>query len=49
MTHNIKNKQIRWKFIESLEPARLVRARTQGDSSQLFAQLTMRFHTKQVS
>ncbi|XP_043482437.1 probable 39S ribosomal protein L45, mitochondrial [Leptopilina heterotoma] len=47
MTHNIKNKQIRWKFIESLEPARLVRARHQGANDQMYAQVTVRFHTKQ--
>lgn len=47
MTHNVKNKQIRWKFIESLEPARLVRARHQAANDQVYAQLTVRFHTRQ--
>lgn len=50
MIHNIKNKTIIWKFMESLEPARLVHARvtsivTQGNE---FAQVTIRFHTQQV-
>ncbi|KAG6798513.1 39S ribosomal protein L45, mitochondrial [Apis mellifera caucasica] len=50
MIHNIKNKTIIWKFMESLEPARLVHARvtsivTQGNE---FAQVTIRFHTQQI-
>lgn len=50
MMHNIKNKTIIWKFVESLEPARLVHARvtsviTKGNE---FAQVTIRFHTQQV-
>ncbi|PBC25760.1 large ribosomal subunit protein mL45 [Apis cerana] len=50
MMHNIKNKTIIWKFMESLEPARLVHARvtsvvTQGNE---FAQVTIRFHTQQI-
>ena len=50
MKYNVANKQIRWKFIESLEPARIVRARNTsvGSKDNVFAQLTVRFHTKQV-
>lgn len=48
--HNIENKQIVWKFVQSLEPARIVHARctklqTEAD---IYAQVTMRFHTQQV-
>lgn len=50
MNHNIKNKQIRWTFIESLEPPRIVRARTTsvGAKENLYAQLTVRFHSRQT-
>ncbi|KAL0117721.1 hypothetical protein PUN28_008847 [Cardiocondyla obscurior] len=50
MTHNIMNKTIHWKFLESLEPARLVHARTTDvlTKENIFAQLTVRFHTQQV-
>ena len=50
MKHNISNKQIRWTFIESLEPARIVRARNTsiGGKENPYSQLTVRFHTKQV-
>ncbi|XP_033213042.1 probable 39S ribosomal protein L45, mitochondrial [Belonocnema kinseyi] len=50
MKHNISNKQIRWTFIESLEPARIVRARNTSISSKdnPYGQLTVRFHTKQT-
>lgn len=50
MTYNMMNKTIHWKFLESLEPARLVHARTTDMISKenVFAQLTVRFHTQQV-
>ncbi|XP_011157615.1 probable 39S ribosomal protein L45, mitochondrial [Solenopsis invicta] len=50
ITHNMMNKTIHWKFLESLEPARIVHARTTNilTKENVFAQLTVRFHTQQV-
>ncbi|KAJ8875482.1 hypothetical protein PR048_023377 [Dryococelus australis] len=50
MMHNVKDKTIRWKFIQSLEPARVVHARCTDIISKenVFAQLTVRFHTQQM-
>ncbi|XP_028044867.1 probable 39S ribosomal protein L45, mitochondrial isoform X2 [Monomorium pharaonis] len=50
ITYNIIDKTIHWKFLESLEPARLVHARTTDviTKENVFAQLTVRFHTQQV-
>ncbi|XP_024889034.1 probable 39S ribosomal protein L45, mitochondrial [Temnothorax curvispinosus] len=50
ITHNMTDKTIHWKFLESLEPARLVHARTTSvlTKDNIFAQLTVRFHTQQV-
>lgn len=49
--HNIKNKTIRWKFIKSIELPRVVHARCTDiiTKENVFAQLTVRFHTQQVS
>lgn len=50
MMHNVKDKTIHWKFIQSLEPPRLVHARVTDVISKenLFAQITVRFHTQQL-
>lgn len=50
MIHNVANKTIVWKFLESLEPARIVHARVTSliSRNNLFAQVTIRFHTQQV-
>jgi large subunit ribosomal protein L45 len=50
MIHNIENKTLRWSFIKSVEPPRVVHARVTDIITQdnLFAQLTVRFHTKQI-
>lgn len=50
MIHNLMNKTIHWKFLESLEPTRLVQARTTDiiTKENVFAQLTVRFHTQQI-
>lgn len=50
MIHNIENKTLRWSFIKSIEPPRVVHARVTDIITQdnLFAQLTVRFHTQQV-
>jgi len=50
MMHNIDNKTLRWSFIKSIEPPRVVHARVTDIITQdnLFAQLTVRFHTQQT-
>ncbi|KAL5286761.1 MRPL45.2 family protein [Megaselia abdita] len=50
MMHNVKDKTIHWKFLQSLEPPRLVHARVTDVISKenLFAQITVRFHTQQL-
>ncbi|KAJ6632872.1 putative 39S ribosomal protein L45, mitochondrial [Pseudolycoriella hygida] len=50
MMHNIHGKTIHWKFIKSLEPPRVVHARCTEivTSENVFAQVTVRFHTQQL-
>uniref|UniRef100_T1PIS2 Large ribosomal subunit protein mL45 n=1 Tax=Musca domestica TaxID=7370 RepID=T1PIS2_MUSDO len=50
MMHNVKDKTIRWTFLKSLEPPRMVHARVTDVISKenLFAQVTVRFHTQQM-
>lgn len=47
--HNVKNKTIRWNFIKSIELPRVVHARCTDviTKENIFAQLTVRFHTQQ--
>ena len=47
---NLKNKVVKWQFIESIEPPRVVHGRHTNliNKDNFFAQLTVRFHTKQV-
>ncbi|XP_047511304.1 probable 39S ribosomal protein L45, mitochondrial [Pieris napi] len=47
--HNSFGKTIRWKFLESLEPPRVVHARCTDVISKenIFGQITVRFHTRQ--
>lgn len=50
MTRGNRYKTIRWRFVESLEPSRVVHARcpdmvTKGN---LYGQVTVRMHSKQV-
>ncbi|XP_053615959.1 large ribosomal subunit protein mL45 [Plodia interpunctella] len=47
--HNANLKTIRWKFLESLEPPRVVHARCTDIVSKenVFGQVTVRFHTRQ--
>lgn len=49
MLYNIENKIIKWEFVKSLEPARVVHARSTNliTETNLFAQVTVRFHTQQ--
>lgn len=50
MMWNVKYKTIRWQFLKSLEPPRVVHARCTDVVSKenIFAQVTVRFHTQQV-
>ncbi|XP_075146435.1 mitochondrial ribosomal protein L45 [Haematobia irritans] len=50
MMHNVKDKTIHWTFLKSLEPPRMVHARVTDVISKenLFAQVTVRFHTQQM-
>ncbi|XP_041983045.1 probable 39S ribosomal protein L45, mitochondrial [Aricia agestis] len=47
--HNSFSKTIRWKFLDSLEPPRVVHARCTDVISKenIFGQVTVRFHTRQ--
>lgn len=49
MIHNTKDKTIHWKFLKSLEPPRVVHARCTDiiTKENIFAQVTVRFHTQQ--
>lgn len=51
MLDNVKLMTIKWSFIESLEPPKIVRVRTFPiiTENNLYSQVTVRFHTKQVS
>ncbi|XP_046749606.1 probable 39S ribosomal protein L45, mitochondrial [Diprion similis] len=50
MMYNMQHKTIHWKFIQSLEPCRVVQARCTEiiTKDNVFGQLTVRFHTQQV-
>lgn len=49
MMHNIMDKTLVWKYVQSLEPARIVHARVTSliDKDNFFAQLTVRIHSQQ--
>jgi len=50
VAHNVGDKTIHWKFIESLEPAKVCHVRCTDVLSKenIFAQITVRFHTQQL-
>lgn len=50
MMHNVKQTTIRWKFLQSLEPPRVVHARQHHmvSNENIFAQVTVRLHTQQT-
>ncbi|KAG5676104.1 hypothetical protein PVAND_005958 [Polypedilum vanderplanki] len=50
MMHNIKNKTLRWKFVKSLEPPKIIHARCTEmiTKENVFGQITVRFHTQQT-
>lgn len=51
VTDGLHNKTLVWKFVESLVPARVVHVvcKDQKKEDNKYAQITVRFHTKQVS
>lgn len=50
MVNGLENKSVRWQFVQSLEPPRVVHVRTTDMLSKenLYAQVTVRLHTQQV-
>ncbi|XP_041372267.1 probable 39S ribosomal protein L45, mitochondrial [Gigantopelta aegis] len=50
MVFGLENKTFRWTFVESIEPPRVTQVRTQEmfGKDNLFAQITVRMHTKQI-
>ncbi|CAL8091760.1 unnamed protein product [Calicophoron daubneyi] len=50
MTTGLKFRTLRWNFIQSIEPPRVVQVRTQElmAKDNLFGQVTVRFHTQQT-
>ncbi|RUS71333.1 hypothetical protein EGW08_020898 [Elysia chlorotica] len=50
MVHGLETKTMRWSLTETVEPARVVHIRTEEvlTSDNLFAQVTVRLHTKQI-
>ncbi|KAK3579293.1 hypothetical protein CHS0354_033373 [Potamilus streckersoni] len=50
MTFGLDHKTLHWKFVESIEPARVVHIRTNPmiTNDNIYAQITVRFHSKQV-
>jgi large subunit ribosomal protein L45 len=51
MTDNMEKRTVRWKFLGSLEPPRVVHCRceeTKQITDTIFAQVTVRMHTQQV-
>ncbi|XP_036050490.1 39S ribosomal protein L45, mitochondrial [Onychomys torridus] len=50
MVWDLKYKTVRWSFVESLEPAQVVHVRAAGlmKQSDLYAQVTVRLHTRQT-
>ncbi|XP_041372149.1 probable 39S ribosomal protein L45, mitochondrial [Gigantopelta aegis] len=50
MVFGLENKTFRWMFVESIEPPRVTQVRTQEvfGKDNLFAQITVRMHTKQI-
>ena len=50
MTHQCENKTIYWEYVKALEPPEVVQVRTEEilQKSNLFSQVTLKFHTQQV-
>jgi large subunit ribosomal protein L45 len=50
MMNNVRDKTIHWRFLQSLEPPRVVHARCTDviTKENIFGQVTVRFHTQQI-
>ncbi|KAK3890740.1 hypothetical protein Pcinc_005314 [Petrolisthes cinctipes] len=50
VVHEVKHKTVRWQFVKSLEPPRVVHVRCTNmiTKENVFAQVTVRFHTQQI-
>ena len=50
MTKGLSTKTLQWKYIETLEPPRVVKMRTpiMITDDNFYGQVTVRFHSKQV-
>jgi len=50
MTKGLSTKTLKWKYIETLEPPRVVKVRTPSliEQNNYYGQVTVRFHSKQV-
>ncbi|KOX78544.1 putative 39S ribosomal protein L45, mitochondrial [Melipona quadrifasciata] len=50
LIHNVENKTLVWKFVESLQPPRIVHARVTNivTKHNEYAQVTVRFHSQQL-
>ena len=50
MVHGLESKTMRWKFVESVEPPKVMQIRTDEmiTSENMFSQITVRLHTRQV-
>ena len=51
MTEGLKLRTLQWKFAGSIEPPRVISCRTEQTMGKdnMFGQVTVRFHTQQVS
>jgi len=50
MVHGLESKTMRWKFVESVEPPKVMQIRTDEmiTSENMFSQITVRLHTRQI-
>ncbi|BFZ22631.1 hypothetical protein BsWGS_25670 [Bradybaena similaris] len=50
MVHGLESKTMHWQLVEVVEPARVVQVRTENmiTKDNMFAQVTVRLHTKQI-
>ena len=51
MTKGLSTKTLRWKYIETIEPPRVVKVRAANllEDNNYYGQVTVKFHSKQVS
>ena len=50
MAHGLKYKTLRWRYIEALEPPKVISITTSAEfgDGNTYAQITIRLHTRQV-